>query len=116
MILDPAFLLSLPSKPFILKIIEILQGPNFIPRNPLQNSNKLLIAHRIYFRIQIADPEYKKAFDDELAGFKDRIMRRAKEKIAGKAQEMRAGRKRRAEEKKEGRGRRRESLREEGGA
>ena len=34
------------------------------------------------FRIQIADPEYKKAFDDELAGFKERIRRRAKEKIA----------------------------------
>ena len=34
------------------------------------------------FRIQIADPEYKKAFDDELVAFKERIRRRAKEKIA----------------------------------
>ena len=41
----------------------------------------------LYFRIQIADPEYKKAFDDELAAFKDRIRRRAKEKIAEQIKE-----------------------------
>merc|ERR1712113_1329004 len=34
-----------------------------------------------FTKIQIADPEYKKAFDDELVAFKDRIRRRAKEKI-----------------------------------
>lgn len=33
------------------------------------------------FRIQIADVEYKKGFHDELKAFKDRIQRRAKEKI-----------------------------------
>ena len=36
---------------------------------------------QLSFRIQIADPEYKKAFDDELVAFKSRIKRRAKEKI-----------------------------------
>ena len=35
-----------------------------------------------FFRIQVADPEYKKAFDDELVAFKARIKNRAKEKIA----------------------------------
>ena len=39
------------------------------------------------FRIQIADPEYKKAFDDELVAFKERIRRRAKEKIAAQLNE-----------------------------
>ena len=39
------------------------------------------------FRIQIADPEYKKAFDDELVAFKERIRRRAKEKIAEQLKE-----------------------------
>jgi len=33
------------------------------------------------FRIQIADVEYRKGFEDELQAFKDRIKRRAKEKI-----------------------------------
>ena len=33
------------------------------------------------YRIQLADPEYKQAFEDELVAFKDRIRRRAKEKI-----------------------------------
>jgi hypothetical protein len=33
------------------------------------------------FRIQLADADYKKAFDDELVAFKDRIRRRAVEKI-----------------------------------
>ena len=32
-------------------------------------------------RIQVADPEYKNAFEDELSAFKLRIRRRAKEKI-----------------------------------
>ena len=34
-----------------------------------------------YFRIQIADVEYRKGFEDELKAFKDRIQRRAKEKM-----------------------------------
>ncbi|KAK0095223.1 hypothetical protein PV326_008922 [Microctonus aethiopoides] len=35
-----------------------------------------------FSRIQIADPEYKKSFDDEVASFKDRIRKRAAEKVA----------------------------------
>ena len=38
--------------------------------------------YSFFFRIQIADPEYKKAFNDELVAFKQRIRTRAKEKIA----------------------------------
>ena len=34
-----------------------------------------------FLRIQIADVEYRKGFEDELKAFKDRIHRRAKEKI-----------------------------------
>merc|ERR1719158_2020277 len=34
-----------------------------------------------FTKIQLADPEYKQAFEDELVAFKDRIRRRAKEKI-----------------------------------
>lgn len=33
------------------------------------------------FRIQVADVEYRKGFEDELTAFKERIRRRAKEKI-----------------------------------
>lgn len=33
------------------------------------------------FRIQQAEPEYKKAFQDELDGFKDRVTKRAKQKM-----------------------------------
>ena len=40
-------------------------------------------------RIQVADPEYKKAFDDELVAFKDRIRRRAQEKIEEQLEEAR---------------------------
>ena len=40
------------------------------------------VKYNILYRIQIADPEYKKAFDDELVAFKARIKNRAKEKIA----------------------------------
>jgi len=40
-----------------------------------------------FTKIQIADPEYKKAFDDELVSFKERIKRRAKEKIAEQIKE-----------------------------
>ena len=43
----------------------------------------------ILFRIQIADPDYKKAFEDELIAFKDRIRRRALEKIEEQLQEAR---------------------------
>ena len=34
-----------------------------------------------FSRIQIADVEYKKSFDDELEGFKKRITKRAAEKV-----------------------------------
>ena len=42
-----------------------------------------------FSRIQIADPEYKKAFDDELTAFKERIRRRAEEKIEEQLEEAR---------------------------
>lgn len=35
----------------------------------------------LIFRIQQAEPEYKKAFQDELDGFKDRVIKRAKQKL-----------------------------------
>lgn len=35
-----------------------------------------------FSRIQIADVEYKKSFDDELEAFKERIRKRAQEKVA----------------------------------
>lgn len=35
----------------------------------------------LYFRIQIAEKTYKDSFDDELEQFKERIKRRAAEKI-----------------------------------
>lgn len=41
-------------------------------------------------RIQKADPEYQKAFDDELVAFKARIRRRAKEKVDEQMEELRA--------------------------
>ncbi|XP_071444246.1 hsp90 co-chaperone Cdc37 [Hetaerina americana] len=34
-----------------------------------------------FSRIQVADPEYKKSFEDELLGFKERVRKRAREKI-----------------------------------
>ena len=40
-------------------------------------------------RIQTADPEYKRAFDEELAAFKQRIRRRAKEKVEEQMEELR---------------------------
>ncbi len=40
-------------------------------------------------RIQIADLTYKQSFDDELAAFKDRIRRRAAEKIQEQIEEAR---------------------------
>ena len=43
----------------------------------------------LFFRIQIADPEYRKAFEDELVAFKDRIRRRAQEKIEEQLEEAR---------------------------
>ena len=39
-------------------------------------------------RIQVADPEYKKAFSDELEAFKERIRARAKEKVKQQMEEM----------------------------
>ena len=41
------------------------------------------------FRIQVADDEYKKAFQDELVAFKDRVRRRAKEKVDEQMEELR---------------------------
>lgn len=32
-------------------------------------------------RIQVAEPEYRKAFEDELKGFKERVQNRAREKL-----------------------------------
>lgn len=43
----------------------------------------------LFLRIQIADGEYKKAFIDELAAFKQRIRTRAKEKIEEQMEEIR---------------------------
>ena len=40
-------------------------------------------------RIQIADADYKKAFEDELVAFKERIRRRAIEKIEEQLEEAR---------------------------
>ena len=53
----------------------------------------------LLFRIQIADPEYKKAFDDELVAFKERIQRRAKEKIAEQLKEEQEEEEREKEER-----------------
>ena len=58
-------------------LLEILPKLNFT----------IFITMQFFFRIQIADPEYKKAFDDELVSFKERIKRRAKEKIAEQIKE-----------------------------
>lgn len=44
-----------------------------------------------FSKIQIADPEYKKAFDDELVAFKKRIRTRAIEKIEEMEREERLG-------------------------
>ena len=43
----------------------------------------------LFFRIQIADADYKKAFEDELIAFKDRIRRRAEVKIQEQLEEAR---------------------------
>ena len=55
--------------------------------------NLQLIIYTWHFcsRIQVADPEYKKAFDDELVAFKKRIRKRAEEKIAEYEREERLG-------------------------
>lgn len=42
-----------------------------------------------FSKIQKADPEYMKAFEDELSAFKDRIRRRAQEKIEEQMEELR---------------------------
>merc|ERR1712226_1307014 len=44
-----------------------------------------------FTKIQVADPEYKKAFDDELVAFKKRIRKCAEEKIAEYEREERLG-------------------------
>jgi len=44
-----------------------------------------------FTKIQIADPEYKKAFEDELVAFKQRIRKRGEEKIAEYEREERLG-------------------------
>merc|ERR1719361_1073464 len=53
-----------------------------------------------FTKIQIADNEYKKAFEDELVAFKDRIRRRAKEKISEALEEEEAERIKELEEGK----------------
>ena len=35
----------------------------------------------VFFRIQVADPDYKAAFEDEIRSFKERVSKRAKEKL-----------------------------------
>ena len=54
----------------------------------------------IGFRIQLADPEYKQAFEDELVAFKDRIRTRAKQKIQEALEEEEAERQRELDEGK----------------
>ena len=54
----------------------------------------------IGYRIQLADPEYKQAFDDELVAFKDRIRTRAKQKIQEALEEEEAERQRELDEGK----------------
>jgi len=44
-----------------------------------------------FTKIQIADPEYKKAFEDELVAFKKRIRKRAEEKLEEYEREERLG-------------------------
>ena len=41
----------------------------------------ILTINKFNFRIQVADVEYRKGFEDELTAFKERIRRRAKEKL-----------------------------------
>ena len=61
------------------------------PRRPLSSAPIWTLFHRPQFfvlcRIQIADVDYKKAFEDELRAFKDRIRRRAEEKIREQVEE-----------------------------
>lgn len=50
----------------------------------MKKSNSLCSYHNCFvysIRIQVADVEYKKGFEDELQAFKERIRRRAKEKL-----------------------------------
>lgn len=54
-------------------ILELSKQINVDPRGCVNS---------FFSRIQIADPEYKKAFDDEVESFKDRIRKRAAEKLA----------------------------------
>jgi len=53
-----------------------------------------------FTKIQLADPEYKQAFDDELVAFKDRIRTRAKQKIQEALEEEEAERQRELDEGK----------------
>lgn len=56
---------------------------SFFSRYLIQILNQILVV-TLYLkigRIQVADVEYRKGFEDELKAFKDRIQRRAKEKI-----------------------------------
>jgi len=43
---------------------------------------------QFFTKIQVADPEYKKAFNDELDAFKQRIRTRAKQKVQEQMEEM----------------------------
>jgi len=53
-----------------------------------------------FTKIQLADPEYKQAFEDELVAFKDRIRTRAKQKIQEALEEEEAERQRELDEGK----------------
>ena len=120
LILDHAFLRFLPSKSFMLTRLQTFFGPcvnwagfryggrNFLKKNSLKNGQKRIhypdtiltgLIFNLLFRIQIADPEYKKAFDDELVAFKERIQRRAKEKIAEQLKEEQEEEEREKEER-----------------
>jgi len=59
----------------------------------LEMSSKMDIDARacvgpFYKKIQLADPEYKKVFQDELDGFKQRVEKRAREKVEALLKEM----------------------------
>uniref|UniRef100_A0A1B6F4F9 Hsp90 co-chaperone Cdc37 n=1 Tax=Cuerna arida TaxID=1464854 RepID=A0A1B6F4F9_9HEMI len=59
----------------------------------LELSNQMDIDPRacvgsFFSKIQVAEPEYKKAFEDELQGFKNRVINRAKEKLEALMKEV----------------------------
>lgn len=77
--LDPRSCIS----SFFSKLVDEIFG--IVNRTSAKDKLKLLCC----FRIQIADPSYKQSFDDELSAFKERIRRRAAEKIQEQIEEAR---------------------------